>query len=111
MALIVREPRPEIGAFSLGGALKSVGNAIGTAAKTTAQGAVKGAGQSIADSLRSWLSPSTPTGGARPAGASLSSLGVLPYVAGGAGLLVVAFLAFGRHPATQTNPRRRRHRR
>jgi hypothetical protein len=85
MALIVRESRPQLGAFSLGAALKSVGNALSSSAQQAGQQAIKGAGASLADTVRNAiLGPPPPPGAQRPAGAT----SMVPYIAGG-GVAVV----------------------
>jgi hypothetical protein len=111
MALIIREARPvatspagraraarQIGAFSVGGALKSVGGALKSAATTTAQGAVQGAGQSLANTLRNALAPGSAAPRPRaPAGVPAN---YWPWIAGGAGALVVGYLVLRRRPAS-----------
>jgi len=87
-----------MGAFSVGGALRAVGGALKATATTTAQGAVQGAGQSLANTLRAALAPGSPSklrysGPAVPAN-------YWPWIAGGAGALVVGYLVLRRRPAS-----------
>ncbi len=92
MLVVGRDQVGDMG--SVGSVLRDVGKGALTVAKTAAAGAVAGAGQSVTDKLRNWLSPG---GGAPKRPGQPAATNYLPWILGGAAVVGVVVLAGRRH--------------